>query len=74
MNNVELMPPYPTLFENISETDMWAEVNMSVASVPVMTKLVLPGMKVRKKGAVINIRSAGGLIPLLHIYTAAKVK
>ncbi|EPY81497.1 hypothetical protein CB1_000731011 [Camelus ferus] len=41
---------------------------------PKMTRLVLPGMVERSKGAIINISSASGLypVPLLTIYSATK--
>ncbi|XP_030879001.1 very-long-chain 3-oxoacyl-CoA reductase-like [Leptonychotes weddellii] len=39
-----------------------------------MTRLVLPGMVERSKGAILNISSASGIapVPLLAIYSATK--
>ena len=41
-----------------------------------MTRIVLPGMVARKKGAVINLSSSAALYPtpFLTVYSAAKVK
>lgn len=74
VNNVGVMLPHPMEFELASEKDLWGHVNVNVASVPAMTKLVLPGMLTRGKGAIINIASIAGLypIPLMGIYSATK--
>nr|XP_053637227.1 inactive hydroxysteroid dehydrogenase-like protein 1 [Cherax quadricarinatus] len=75
VNNVGVMLPHPMEFELASEKDLWGHVNVNVASVPAMTKLVLPGMLTRGKGAIINIASIAGLypIPLMGIYSATKL-
>ncbi|XP_071540022.1 inactive hydroxysteroid dehydrogenase-like protein 1 [Panulirus ornatus] len=64
----------PVFFENMPEEDLWAQININVASVPAMTRLVLPGMLARKKGAIINISSSGALVPypLLQVFSATK--
>lgn len=65
----------PRLFDKVTENDIWTYVNVNVASVPAMTKLVLPGMLERKKGAIINISSevAYFSLPYLQLYLATKV-
>ncbi|XP_071539915.1 inactive hydroxysteroid dehydrogenase-like protein 1 isoform X2 [Panulirus ornatus] len=74
VNNVGVMLSHPMEFELASEKDIWSHVNVNVASVPAMTKLILPGMLLRGKGAVINIASIAGCypIPLMGIYAATK--
>ncbi|XP_069189514.1 very-long-chain 3-oxoacyl-CoA reductase [Procambarus clarkii] len=74
VNNVGVMLHHPMEFELASEKDIWSHVNVNVASVPAMTKLVLPGMLLRGKGAIINVASIAGLypIPLMGIYAATK--
>nr|XP_027222822.1 inactive hydroxysteroid dehydrogenase-like protein 1 [Penaeus vannamei] len=64
----------PRLFDKVTENDIWTYVNVNVASVPAMTKLVLPGMLERKKGAIINISSevAYFSLPYLQLYSATK--
>jgi len=75
VNNVGVMLPHPMEFELASERDIWAHINVNVATVPVMTKLVLPGMLSRGRGAIINLSSiaASHPIPLMGIYSASKV-
>lgn len=69
------MLSHPMEFELASEKDIWSHVNVNVASVPAMSKLVLPGMLSRGKGAVVNLASIAGFhpIPLMGIYAASKV-
>ncbi|XP_062596817.1 very-long-chain 3-oxoacyl-CoA reductase-like, partial [Saccostrea cucullata] len=49
-------------------------INVNITSVTMMTSIVMPAMVERKKGAVINISSAGGVhpIPLQTVYSASK--
>ncbi|XP_042225892.1 inactive hydroxysteroid dehydrogenase-like protein 1 [Homarus americanus] len=74
VNNVGVAGSNPCFFEEVSEDDIWALVNVNVASVPAMTKIVLPGMLARKKGAIINISSSAGVVPLplFQLYSATK--
>ena len=69
------MLSHPMEFELASEKDIWSHVNVNVASVPAMSKLVLPGMLSRGRGAVVNLASIAGFhpIPLMGIYSATKV-
>lgn len=74
VNNVGMMTPHPMLFEDLSEDDIWGLINVNVASVPAMTKLVLPGMLERKRGAIINVSSMAAFVPFpfLQMYTGSK--
>lgn len=60
--------------EDASDEDLWNMVIVNVAAMTMMTKLVLPIMKSRKKGAIINIASLAGLgpQPYLSQYGATK--
>ncbi|KAK8726956.1 hypothetical protein OTU49_010158 [Cherax quadricarinatus] len=75
VNNVGVAGSALCLFIDAPEDDIWALVNVNVASVPAMTKLVLPGMIARRKGAIVNISSAAEIfsLPLLQLYCASKV-
>ncbi|KAK7086262.1 Inactive hydroxysteroid dehydrogenase-like protein 1 [Halocaridina rubra] len=74
VNNVGVMLPYPMDFAYVNDKDIWGHVNVNVATIPAMTKLVLPQMMTRGKGAIINIASIAGSgpIPLMGIYAATK--
>ena len=60
---------------NVTEEDIWRFVNINVASVVAMTKVVLPQMLTRKRGAIINLSSISALCPLPYnaTYAASKV-
>lgn len=75
VNNVGVMLPRPMKFGEASEFDIWSHVNVNVAAVLAMTKLVLPGMVSRHRGAIINLASIAGThpLPLMGIYGATKV-
>ncbi|MCL4141473.1 UNVERIFIED_CONTAM: hypothetical protein GTU68_021140, partial [Idotea baltica] len=75
INNVGLMLPYPKYYSNVTEEEIWGHINVNMGSVLAMTKLVLPDMVSRGKGAIVNIASIAGSapIPMMGIYSASKV-
>ncbi|XP_008063918.2 very-long-chain 3-oxoacyl-CoA reductase [Carlito syrichta] len=76
VNNVGMSYEYPEYFLEIPDLDNTIKklININVLSVCKMTRLVLPGMVERSKGAILNISSASGMlpVPLLTIYSATK--
>ncbi|XP_069970706.1 inactive hydroxysteroid dehydrogenase-like protein 1 [Penaeus vannamei] len=73
VNNVGmLLAPGP--FKKLTEDNIWAYVNVNVASVLAMTRLVLPEMLRRKKGAVVNVSSVASYFPMAYfqVYSASK--
>uniref|UniRef100_A0A7N5P219 Very-long-chain 3-oxoacyl-CoA reductase n=1 Tax=Ailuropoda melanoleuca TaxID=9646 RepID=A0A7N5P219_AILME len=76
MNNVGMSYEYPEYFLDVPDLDNTIKklININVLSVCKMTRLVLPGMVERSKGAILNISSASGKapVPLLAIYSATK--
>ncbi|XP_042859279.1 inactive hydroxysteroid dehydrogenase-like protein 1 [Penaeus japonicus] len=73
VNNVGMLVT-PRLFEKLTEDDIWGYVNVNVASVLAMTRLVLPEMLRRKRGAIVNISSLAAHLPLAYfqVYAATK--
>lgn len=76
VNNVGMSYEYPEYFLEVPDLDNTIKklININVLSVCKMTRLVLPGMVERSKGAILNISSASGMVPvpLLTIYSATK--
>ncbi|NXX13440.1 DHB12 reductase, partial [Podargus strigoides] len=76
VNNVGMSYAYPEYFLDVPDLDKTIDkmININIMSVSKMTRLVLPGMLERSKGAILNISSAAGMYPtpLLTLYSATK--
>ncbi|ROT69377.1 hypothetical protein C7M84_012431 [Penaeus vannamei] len=75
VNNVAVIVPHPMNFGEVSEHQLWSHVNVNVASPLAMTRMILPGMLERDKGAIVNIASIYGRypVPMVQVYSATKV-
>ncbi|VVC46143.1 NAD(P)-binding domain,Short-chain dehydrogenase/reductase, conserved site,Short-chain [Cinara cedri] len=74
VNNVGMQYMYPMYITEVPESTVWDLINVNVGATTHMTKLVLPGMQKRKRGAIVNVSSSAELqpLPLLAIYAATK--
>eukprot|EP01063_Lacrimia_lanifica_P001088 TRINITY_DN10513_c0_g1_i1.p1 TRINITY_DN10513_c0_g1~~TRINITY_DN10513_c0_g1_i1.p1 ORF type:complete len:308 (+),score=93.48 TRINITY_DN10513_c0_g1_i1:644-1567(+) len=74
VNNVGVSYNYPMYYHELSDEAVQSLVDLNVHSTNYMTRLVLPGMLERKRGAVVNMSSAAGEFcnPLLSGYNGAK--
>lgn len=74
VNNVGFNVDYPMMFLDMEEEIVNKIVTVNLTSLNEMTRLILPQMVERKKGAVINIGSLASEIPnpLYSVYAASK--
>jgi 17beta-estradiol 17-dehydrogenase / very-long-chain 3-oxoacyl-CoA reductase len=74
INNVGLGYRYPQYFHELADEEVADLLTMNIDSMVWMTRIVLPGMLGRKKGAIVNISSGSALytLPLLAEYSGAK--
>uniref|UniRef100_A0A8D8TT13 Hydroxysteroid dehydrogenase-like protein 1 n=1 Tax=Cacopsylla melanoneura TaxID=428564 RepID=A0A8D8TT13_9HEMI len=75
VNNVGANYTYPMYLDEIPEKDLWNLINLNIATTTMLTKLVLPQMKERGKGAIVNVSSSseGQPWPLFTVYAASKI-
>ncbi len=59
----------------LTEDAMWKFVNVNCAAALQMSRIVLPGMISRSRGAIVNISSAASLgpLPVQCVYSATKI-
>jgi 17beta-estradiol 17-dehydrogenase / very-long-chain 3-oxoacyl-CoA reductase len=74
VNNVGMSYPFTKYFHELKDEEVAGLMSLNVDSTTWMTKIVLPSMLARKKGAIVNVASFAGLasMPLLAQYGAAK--
>jgi 17beta-estradiol 17-dehydrogenase / very-long-chain 3-oxoacyl-CoA reductase len=74
VNNVGVSYPFTQYFHELKDSNVTELITLNVNSTTWMTRIVLPGMLQRKRGAIVNIGSAAGVSnsPLLAQYGAAK--
>ncbi|ETN57860.1 steroid dehydrogenase [Anopheles darlingi] len=74
VNNVGANIDYPDDLDHIPEEKLWQLININVGAVTMLTRMVLPGMKKRNQGAIVNISSGSELQPLpyMTVYAATK--
>jgi len=76
VNNVGISYPHAQFLNEIEDSLVKQLIDINVFSLTKMTKLVLPSMIEKKKGVIINVGSAAGLIPigdpLYAVYSGTK--
>jgi 17beta-estradiol 17-dehydrogenase / very-long-chain 3-oxoacyl-CoA reductase len=74
VNNVGVSYPFTKYFHELEDSNVDDLITLNVNSTTWMTRIVLPGMLTRRRGAIVNIGSAAGVTtsPLLAQYGAAK--
>lgn len=74
INNVGLGYRYPRYFHELPDSEVQDLLTLNIDSTVWMTRMVLPGMLERKRGAIVNMSSGSALytLPLLAQYSGAK--
>merc|ERR1712156_39434 len=74
VNNVGVSTDGLKYYTEASEDTMWNMINVNMASVTIMMKMILPRMEAKGKGAIINVASVAsfGPGPFLTQYHATK--
>ncbi|XP_059481949.1 inactive hydroxysteroid dehydrogenase-like protein 1 [Neocloeon triangulifer] len=74
VNNVGALPRRAMRLEEAPVQQLWDMVMVNVGTATAMTHLILPGMKYRGRGMIVNLSSAvhSGPCPYFSIYAAAK--
>jgi len=74
INNVGVSYPFCQWFHELSDDEVAGLLALNVESTTWMTRICLPGMIARKRGAVVNLSSAAARLPmpLLAQYSACK--
>ncbi|CAB3231525.1 unnamed protein product [Arctia plantaginis] len=74
VNNVGINYEYMMPLCELPPSKSWELINVNVGAVTAMTRLVLPGMVERGRGALVNVSSGSELqpLPLMTIYAATK--
>ncbi|KAK9822366.1 hypothetical protein WJX81_002026 [Elliptochloris bilobata] len=77
VNNVGMSYPHAEYYDAIDDKLIEDLITMNIVSTNKMTRLVLPGMKQRRRGAIVNIGSAVATIapagPLYAVYAGTKM-
>jgi len=74
VNNVGASYDHADFYLSLTKEKIEQLIRLNIYSTTEMTYLVLPGMVQRKRGAIINVSSASGLVnePMYAVYSAAK--
>jgi len=65
---------YRAVMEHVPENERLAQMNINFRSPMELIRLVLPGMRAKRRGRIINISSVGGMMamPTMAAYSASK--
>lgn len=75
VNNVGMNYPYPMYVTEVQPQFLQEMINVNIGATILMTRMILPQMQKRQKGAIVNVSSGSELqpLPLMTVYAATKV-
>lgn len=76
VNNVGTNLAFPQYITESKDEDLWNVLNVNCGAVTMMSKMLLPQMRARQQGAIVNVSSGSELqpLPLMTVYAATKVR
>ncbi|XP_058820374.1 very-long-chain 3-oxoacyl-CoA reductase-like [Topomyia yanbarensis] len=74
VNNVGILHTHPSLFEAVPQQEIEQSITVNVWSTVMLTYMVLPEMKRRRRGMIVNMSSSSGFLPVpyMSMYSASK--
>ncbi|CAB3386691.1 Hypothetical predicted protein [Cloeon dipterum] len=74
VNNAATPGGLPNYFYNLQRNDIWNLLTLNICSLTDLVQLVLPGMRERRRGLIVNVSSVAALAPnpIASIYAASK--
>ena len=75
INNAGMSYDHIEYIDQLPASDITAMVNINCIAPTLLARMVIPGMKARGRGAIVNLGSGSGLFPacpLLSVYSASK--
>ncbi|KAK7601272.1 hypothetical protein V9T40_008713 [Parthenolecanium corni] len=75
VNNVGVNTTYPMYVTEVPPQSLWEMLNVNIGATTLLTRMILPQMQKRQKGAIVNVSSGSELqpLPLMTVYAATKV-
>jgi 17beta-estradiol 17-dehydrogenase / very-long-chain 3-oxoacyl-CoA reductase len=75
VNNVGMMYEFPNDVDQINENLLWQIINVNVGACTMLSRMVIPQMKLKRRGMIVNISSGSECqpSPLMAVYGATKV-
>jgi 17beta-estradiol 17-dehydrogenase / very-long-chain 3-oxoacyl-CoA reductase len=74
VNNVGRFHDYPDTLDKISEDLIWDVININIGAVTILSRMIIPKMKQKRKGIIVNVSSGTEIqpLPLATVYGASK--
>jgi 17beta-estradiol 17-dehydrogenase / very-long-chain 3-oxoacyl-CoA reductase len=74
VNNVGVAPEMPGYFKDTPEDLLWDIINVNIGAVTIMTRMIIPKMKKKRRGIIVNISSGSDIHPvsLMANYSSSK--
>lgn len=75
INNVGRMYDFPDELDNIPENLLWEIININVGAATMLSRAVIPQMKINRRGIIVNVSSGSEAqpAPMMAVYGATKV-